>query len=148
MVRTGTSASPISVMSSSPSTSSTTVPTSLSWTTHVHAWCWSVRPLGDGEVHPDRLPVQLFAIHHLPRLRRIVNRLEIDERESSAAAGVTVQDDLTLLDAAEGAEVLLELPLRGVEAQAKHPETLIGLRGLALIPPTASSTSSVSSTAG
>ena len=105
-----------------------------------------MRPLCDGEVHPDRLPVQLLAIHHLPRLRRIFDRLEIDKGKTSAATRVTVQDDLALLDAAEGAEVFLELPLRGVEAQAEHPETLVGLGRLPLIPP--SSTSASASTAG
>ena len=112
---------------------------------HVSAWCRGVRPLRDGEVHPDRLPVQLLAVHHLPGLRGVLDGLEVDEGEASAAARVAVQNHLALLNAAEGAEVLLQLPLGGVEAQPKHTQTLVWLRSLSLLVPSSSAASSSSS---
>ena len=89
-------------------------------------------PLRDGEVNPDRLPVQLLAVHFLPRLRGVIDALEIDESEASAATRVTIQDHLTLLNAAKSAEVLLQLPLGGVQAQAEHAQTLVGLWSLSI----------------
>ena len=103
-------------------------------------------PLRDGEVHPDRLPVQLLAVHHLPGLRGVLNGLKVDEGEASAAARVSVQHNLALLNAAEGAEVLLELPLGGVETQAKHTEALVGLGSLPLCVSASASSASTSTT--
>ena len=99
-----------------------------------------MRPLRDGEVHPDRLPVQLLAVHHLPGLRGVLNGLEVDEGEASAAARMSVQDHLALLNTTEGAEVLLELPLGGVETQAEHTEALVGLGGLPICSSASAST--------
>jgi len=106
-----------------------------------------VRPLRDGEVNPDRLPVQLFAVHLLPRLCGVIDALEVDEGEAPAAARVTVQNHLTLLNAAESGEMLLQLPLGGVEAQAEHAQALVGLRSLPVIVSTPSSASSSSTAA-
>ena len=97
-----------------------------------------MRPLRDGEVNPDRLPVQLLAVHHLPGLRGVLNGLEVDEGEASAAARVAIQDHLALFDATKGAEVLLELPLSGVETQAEHTQALVWLGSFSIC---ASSTS-------
>ena len=94
-----------------------------------------MRPLRDGEVDPDRLPVQLLAVHNLPGLRGVLNGLKVDEGEASVAALVSVQDHLALLDAAEGAEVLLELPLGGVETQAEHTQALVWLGSFSLSSP-------------
>ena len=69
--------------------------------------------------------------------------LVVDEGEAPATPRVAVQDHLALLDAAEGAELFLQLPLGGVEAQAEHSETLVGLGRLSVLSP-----SSVSSAAG
>ena len=63
--------------------------------------------------------------------------LEIDESKASAAAGVTVEDHLDLLEWPELLELCLELPLVGVEAHAEHAEALAGLRviSVTLMPP-------------
>ena len=92
----------------------------------------------DAEVHANLPPVQLYSIQCLPRFRSIINRLEVDEREASAAASVTVQDDLNLLQGAEPLELGLQLPLAGVETQSEHSETLARLRrvsGALVAPP-------------
>ena len=107
---------------------------------HVSAWCRSVRPLRDGEVHPDRLPVQLLAVHHLPGLRGVLNGLKVDEGKASAAARVSVQDNLALLNTSKGAKVLLELPLGGVKTQAEHTEALVGLGSLSICSSASAST--------
>ena len=63
--------------------------------------------------------------------------LKIDEGKASAAAGVTVEDHLNLLERTELLELCLELPLVGVEAQTEHAEALAGLRiiSVTLMPP-------------
>lgn len=103
-------------------------------------------PLRDGEVNPDRLPVQLFAIHFLPRLCGVIDAFEIDESEASAATRVTIQDHLALLNAAKSAEVLLQLPLGGVQAQAKHAQALVGLWSLSFSSSSSSSSSAAFTT--
>ena len=103
-------------------------------------------PLRDREVHADRLPVQLLAVHHLPGLGSVLHGVVVDEGEATAAAGVSIQNYLTLLDAPERAEVFLQLPLGGVQGQAEHSQALVGLRSFSL--PTATTTTSVPSTTG
>ena len=63
--------------------------------------------------------------------------LEVDEGKAPAAAGVTVEDHLDLLEGPELLELGLELPLVGVEAQPEHAEALAGLGviSVTLMPP-------------
>ena len=94
---------------------------------HVHARGGGVRPLSDAKVHPDLAAVHFGPSHRLPRLLRVLHVLVVDEGEATRAAGVTVEDNLDLLHRPELAELRLELPLAGVDAQAEDPDTLAGL---------------------
>jgi len=97
-----------------------------------------VGPLGDGEVNTDLPPVHLGARHGVTGLSGVLGVLEVDEREASTAASVTVQDDLNLLQGAEPLELGLQLPLAGVEAQSEHSEAFARLRrvsGALVAPP-------------
>ena len=63
--------------------------------------------------------------------------LKIDEGKASAAAGVTVEDHLNLLEGTKFLELCLKLSLVGVEAQPEHAKALAGLRviSVTLMPP-------------
>jgi len=88
------------------------------------AWSRGVRPLRDGEVYPDLLAVDLRVGHCGPSLGGVLSLLEINESKSAGSATLAVQNDLDLLDGAELAKLLLQFPLRGVEAQAKHTKAV------------------------
>ena len=83
--------------------------------------------LGDAEVHPDLLAVQLGVGHGVASLRSVLNLLDGDECEAPGPASLAVQHHGDLGDGAELAELLLQLPLRGVETQSEHPQTCVGL---------------------
>jgi len=92
-----------------------------------------VGSLGDGIIHPDLAPIHLYPIHLIPSLGGILNILVIDESKSTAATRVSIQHHLALLQVSELAELLLQLPLRGVQTQPKHPQALVRL-GLLPVP--------------
>lgn len=100
------------------------VATLPSWPAHVHTRGWRVGSLGDAEVHADLPPVQLYPIQCLPSLRGVVDCLKVDECKASAAATVSIQHNLALLQGAKLAKLLLQLTLSGVQAEAKHSNTL------------------------
>jgi len=86
--------------------------------------------LGDREVDPNLLSVQVDAVHLAAGLLRVLVRFKVDESKATAASRVTVKHNLHLLQVTKPAEFLLQLPLGGVEAEAEHPEALGGLRVL------------------
>ena len=79
-----------------------------------------MRSLGDAEVNSDLSSIQFDPIQSLPSFTGVVKRLEVDEGKTSAATTVPVQHNLTLLEGAELAELLLQLSFSGVQAQTKH----------------------------
>ena len=102
-------------------------------------------PLGDRVVHTDLPAVHLSSVQRILGLRgivlgrfnvlilhrkriiiRVYQILEVDEGKASAAARVTVENHLDLLEWAELLELGLKLPLIGVEAQSEHPKALAG----------------------
>jgi len=86
-----------------------------------------VRSLRDGEVHANLLTIQLHTIHGVTGLGSVINALEVDECKSSAFAAESIHDDLDLLHGSELTELLVQVPLRGVQAQPEHAQTLGGL---------------------
>jgi len=96
-----------------------------------------VSSLSYGEVHSNLSPVHLYSIESLAGISSILNTFEIDEGKAPAPAAVAVQHHLDLLEVSVPPELLLQLPLCGVEAQAKHSNTLAGLRlvSVAHMPP-------------
>jgi len=132
IVRTG-AAAPVSASS----VSASSVPAARGGSAHVHARGRGVGSLRDGEVHADLPPVQLGAGHGVAGLGGVLDVLEVDESEASATSGVSVQDDLDLLERSVPLELGLQLSLAGVEAQTEHSQTLAGLWGVpgALVTP-------------
>ena len=94
---------------------------------------------------------------YFDNLRRKTHLIfKIDEGKAPAAARVTIQHYLDLLQRAILLKLRLEFPLAGVQRQPEHPEALAGLRvvtvalvtssarhrGPGMVPATASSSSS------
>ena len=91
---------------------------------HIHARSGRVSSFGDAEVNSDLSSIQFDPIQSLPSFTGVVNRLEVDEGKTSAATTVPVQHNLTLLEGAKLAELLLQLALGGVETEAEHTKAL------------------------
>jgi len=91
---------------------------------HIHARSGRVSSFGDAEVNSDLSSIQFDPIQSLPSFTGVVKRLEVDEGKTSAATTVPVQHNLTLLEGAELAELLLQLALGGVETEAEHTKAL------------------------
>ncbi len=62
---------------------------SLGGPAHVDAGRRRVRPLGDGEVHPDPPPVDLLVVHAVAGNLGILHGLEVDEGKAAGATGLT-----------------------------------------------------------
>ena len=87
---------------------------------------------GDAEVNSDLSSIQFDPIQSLPSFTGVVKRLEVDEGKTSAATTVPVQHNLTLLEGAKLAELLLQLALGGVETEAEHTKALRLVRVLSI----------------
>lgn len=121
----------VSVSAVSPTSSLGPAPASCG-SAHVHAGGGGVRPLSDGEVHPDLLTVQLSPVHFSLSISSIMFALVVDESKAPAPARVTVQYDLHLLHVTELSKLFVQLSLGGVEAEAKDSDTLAGGRVLSV----------------
>jgi len=108
------------------------MPAAAGGSAHVHARGRGVGPLGDRVVHPDLAVVQISTVHGIASLRGVVLIFKIDEGKAPAAARVTIQHYLDLLQRPVLLELRLELPLAGVQRQPEHPQALAGLRVVAV----------------
>lgn len=64
----------------------------------------------------------------VPYLLGIGDPLEVDEGEATGAPGALVIDHINPSQRAVPAKYLPQVLLRGVQAQSKHPQTLVGVR--------------------
>lgn len=122
---------------------------------HVNSRCWGVRSFCDGEVHPDCTPVQLHAIGSLLRLKVNINYtcsprgyfkyrcgrrvylllflylfgiicvLEIHKSKAPGAPRLLVIHNGNILQGAVFGEDVPQIPLCGVQAQAKDSQAAI-----------------------
>ena len=83
--------------------------------------------LGDAEVYSDLLTVQFTVSHGIASLGSILNLLKCHKSKSSRSASLPIQHHCDLGDGSKLTELLLQLPLRGVETQTKHSQTCVGL---------------------
>ncbi|TNN44211.1 hypothetical protein EYF80_045586 [Liparis tanakae] len=73
-------------------------------------------------IHADGAAVQGFAVHAFLRVFGVLHVLEFHEAEAAGVTGISVADNIDLLDGAELAEGLGEGLLVGVEAQASDEQ--------------------------
>lgn len=91
-----------------------------------------MRPLSNAVIHPNLPAVHLNPIHRVPRLRSIIDRFIVDESKAAASTTVAVQYNLRLLDRSKLPELLVKLPLGGVETQPKHSDTFRLFRSITI----------------
>jgi len=91
-----------------------------------------VSSLGYGKIYTNLLPIELQAIHGVSGLSSVLRSFHVHESESSAFAAESIHHHLDLLNGAELPELLVQVPLGGVETQPEHAEALGGLRILAV----------------
>lgn len=80
--------------------------------------------LGYGKIYTNLLPIELQAIHGVSGLSSIIYAFKVNESKSSAFAAESIHDHLDLLDGSEFPELLVQIPLGGVETQSEYSETL------------------------
>lgn len=104
---------------------------------HVHAGGGGVRPLGDAEVNTYLLAIHLCIRHGIPGLCGVLNLVKGHECKSSGPSSLSIKDHGYLGDGAKFAELFLNLPLRGVEAEPEHPKAGVCLGRVpgSLVPP-------------
>lgn len=97
-----------------------------------------MRSFCDGEVHPDCTPVQLHAIGSLLRLFGIICVLEIHKSKAPGAPRLLVIHNGDILQGAVFGEDVPQIPLCGVQAQAKDSQAAIRIwiSTVANVPPT------------
>jgi len=91
-----------------------------------------VGPLSDRVVDSYLTTIQLYSIKSFSSLSSIIQGLVVEEGKPSATPTVTIQNHVNSFQAAILLKLLLQLPLRGVETQPKHPQALAWLGGIAV----------------
>jgi len=81
-----------------------------------------VRALGDGEVDSDPSAVNLSVAHGVLGSFGVFHRLEIHEGKPSGPASLSIKNHLNFLQGAKLGELLFQLSLSGVQAQAENTQ--------------------------
>ena len=81
--------------------------------------------LGDGVVDTDLEPVQLLPVHRVPGLGRVVHVLVVHKAEAARLLAGSIQHQIGLLKRAELAELVLEVLLCSLVAEAEHAEAVV-----------------------
>lgn len=87
-----------------------------------------MRSLCDGEVYPDPTTVQFHAIGSLLCLFGIICVLEVNKGKAPGAPRLLVTHNADIRQGAVFGEDIPQIPLCGVQAQAKHSQAAVWVR--------------------
>lgn len=84
-----------------------------------------MRSFCNGEVHPDPSPIQLHAVGSFLCLFSVIFVLEVNESEAPGAPRLLVVHNGDVRQRAVFREDFPQIPLCGVQAQAKHTQATV-----------------------